>query len=366
MILWSVTLAVFFIFMIMCVISAVKKAAALFCESKRRLYFVTALLSAVIALPVFRVLSLWMITAFHFMVFYLSAKPFSRLLKSVKSVKSHKAFKYIDSLSIIPILCTAAVTLYGYFNIHNLVETDYTLITQKELSKDYCAVLLSDIHYGTTVHKEYINKLVRKVNQKNPDVILLCGDIVDERTSYAQMKEIFSLLSNMKSKYGIYFVYGNHDRSVYTSSPSFTDAQLKSAIESNNISILKDQSLCINGEMILIGRDDKSVKRKTVSEIMKNTDRNKFILMMDHQPDEFYEKNNEGVDLQVSGHTHAGQIFPTGLLIDTFHTSDLNYGCKVMSKLTAIVSSGVSGWGIPIRTEGHSEYVVINIKYKTR
>ena len=85
---------------------------------------------------------------------------------------------------------------------------------------------------------------------------------------------------------------------------------------------------------------------------------------MDHQPGDLKENNRQGIDLQVSGHTHAGQIWPTGQLMQLLGINEINYGYRKTGNLQTVVTSGMAGWGYPIRTGGHCEYVIIDVVLK--
>lgn len=158
-------------------------------------------------------------------------------------------------------------------------------------------------------------------------------------------------------------INGNHDRQPYTDDRSYTDEELDNAITENGITILEDGYIEIQNNLIIAGRGDASwgnaSGRESSQEILEGVDHGKFIIMVDHQPIEAMENSEQGVDLQLSGHTHAGQIWPVGVLSEL--TGVLNYGEYQKADCRVIVSSGFTGWGYPIRTEGRCEYVMISI-----
>lgn len=137
---------------------------------------------------------------------------------------------------------------------------------------------------------------------------------------------------------------------------------------SNNIRLLQDKTYDINNEFAITGRDDigfaKEEQRESGSNLISGVDSDKFILLLDHQPCELKENDKLGYDLELSGHTHAGQIWPVGQLSGILGFGELNYGYKKLSNMQAIVTSGMAGWGYPIRTGSHSEYVMIDIQPK--
>ena len=180
------------------------------------------------------------------------------------------------------------------------------------------------------------------------------------------MEEVFRVLGGIEAEYGIYYVYGNHDRQPYTRNRSYTNEELEAAIRENNIEILEDEYVEINDELILAGRGDAAwgnvSGRDSVEKLLKDADAEKYIIVADHQPIEADENSACGVDLLVSGHTHAGQVWPVGILSEL--TGILNYGEYDFDGCKVVVSSGFTGWGYPLRTEKHCEYAVINITGK--
>ncbi|MDD2957504.1 MAG: metallophosphoesterase [Lachnospiraceae bacterium] len=258
---------------------------------------------------------------------------------------------------------TAVILGYGFLNMRQIHRTEYT-VSSDTLQQEYKIALLTDIHYATIQPTELLTEMVEELNQESPDLVILGGDIVEEGTSNQAMQEVFARLGGLNTRYGIYYVYGNHDRQPYTGNRTYTDKELEEAITSNGIQILEDSYVEINQDLVLAGRDDagwrNSSGRLSVDEILKDVDRDKFIITADHQPIAVEEESQAGVNLEVSGHTHAGQVWPVGILSEL--TGVLNYGEYQKGNTQVIVSSGVAGWGYPIRTEGHCEYVVINLK----
>ena len=128
--------------------------------------------------------------------------------------------------------------------------------------------------------------------------------------------------------------------------------------------ILEDEACEINGELVLIGRADRGHDpdmRKTAAQLVESADADKEWILIDHQPVEYAEVMESGYGLMLSGHTHAGQVWPLGMLAELFQTNELTYGCRKEGDLTKVVTSGIAGWGYPVRTEKHSEYVVIHL-----
>lgn len=295
----------------------------------------------------------------HFLVFSLVIELINFCNKKLPT-KERKNWNILYTYSIIPLLLTILFFTYGFINIRNVVETKYEVTTTKETGKKKI-LFLSDSHYGKVLKRNGLEKLKEKVEKEDLDLFLLGGDIVDENTTKEEMEEIFSILGSIKTKLGTYFIYGNHDRQKYTKKKAFTEEELKEVLKKNKIEILSDEKKDL-GEILIIGREDLSPKRKKLEELLTKENEEKYVILMDHQPTEYQNASLLGVDLILSGHTHAGQIFPAGYFIKWFHMAELYYGKKEVENMTAIVSSGLAGWGYPIRTQAHSEYVIIEIK----
>lgn len=290
-------------------------------------------------------------------------RSISHINKDSKTNLWNKIFR----CGLVPIIMTILIIGYGYYNMKNVIETDYTIHTEKPIQKQgYRIAMIADLHFGTTINEDKLKTVCNKIQRKNPDLVVLCGDIVDEKTTLKQMENAISILGGIKSKYGTFYIYGNHDKDTYASKPNFREAQLKSNLLNNNIKVLENKVYDINKELTIIGREDRGFssefKRESTKDLLQNVNTNKFLLLLDHQPVDFKENIRVGIDLQLSGHTHGGQIWPLGLLNKITKINDLNYGYEKISKFQAIVTSGIGGWGYPIRTESHSEFVILDLK----
>lgn len=322
-------------------------------------------------------LSLWSFNLFGFgalvVLHFTAAALLMDLLNFVYAIfYKHKGLRIgmwnkIFCCGFMPFIITALILGYGYINMKNVVEKDYTVHTEKTIREQgYRIAMISDLHFGTTMNEEELKKYCNKIEEKEPDLVVLSGDIVDEKTTLVQMKNAMKALSNIKSRYGTFYVYGNHDKNKYASKSNFSEDELKQQLISSGIHVLEDEMYNINDEFTIIGRKDKGFssesKRKTCEELLRNINKTNFLLLLDHQPCDLQENRMLGIDLQLSGHTHGGQIWPVGLISDTLGFGQLNYGYKVIGNYQIIVSSGIAGWGYPIRTGHHSEYVMVNLK----
>ncbi len=332
---------------------------------ERGVRLASVMLGGAFSLPLYGLFGgarIWGLFILHTVVFLLITQLLSWLLKKV-SGRTWRPWDVVYRLGLIPCACAALLLLWGYVNMHTVVQTNYTVSTQKAIREEgYRVALMADIHFGASMEEEAMEVVAARVSAADTDVVILCGDIVDEGTSKAEMQTVFRILGSIKSTYGVFFVYGNHDRTVYANYPHFTPDELESAIKVAGITILRDQAVMLTGDFALAGREDRSDRdRLSVAELLKTVDDSAFLLLADHQPTDFDEKAEAGVDLQVSGHTHGGQIFPIGHLTPLISANDLCYGLGREGGMTAVVTSGVSAWNFPIRTQAKSEYVIIDI-----
>lgn len=255
------------------------------------------------------------------------------------------------------------IIIYGAFNAKNPKINKYNISINKTAGniKSLHAVMISDIHINETTAKSSIIKLVHSINGLNPDIVFITGDIIDDDFTPFFKGNYAKLLSTIESKYGIFACLGNHD---YFGGKS---DELKQELIKYNIHLLTDEVITINNSIYIIGRNDKitetldSPKRKALSDIIKDIDASKPLILLEHQPSELDEAINAKIDLQISGHTHAGQMFPINLITNAIFKQHWGYWKKESFQL--IVSSGYGTWGPPIRVGSKSEIVEIIINF---
>jgi predicted MPP superfamily phosphohydrolase len=282
---------------------------------------------------------------------------------SVTCRKYKSCFRNIRKTGYLAAAITTILIFYGFINTQFIVQTHYNVFSDR-LKHSYRIVYLSDIHYGTIQDITLINKTVNRINALDPDVVIFGGDITDEYTSNAEMIRLYSVLGSIKSTYGSYFVYGNHDDQLPGSllERTYSDNELTEAAESNGITVLRDDVKEINNDLLLAGRDNAFLAgRKDLSACRAMADDfdERYSILLDHQPVELKKASESGFDLMLSGHLHAGQLFPEGIV------GRLEYpvtrGETQIGDMALIISSGFSGWGYPCRTESHCEYEVIDL-----
>lgn len=258
---------------------------------------------------------------------------------------------YAGGLSVL--LIAAAITGYGIWNATKIHLTEYAISAEAYNGKPLSIAILADMHEGSALRRDHLERIVEKANALHPDLVLICGDLFDENTAEAERTAAYQTLAQLKSEYGVYFVFGNHERNLNP------DSTMRLALEHSGITVLEDAVVTVAG-MNIIGRKDASGSRTALDTLVAQADPTLPILLMDHQPRDTAEAAALGVDLQVSGHTHGGQIFPGGWISEA--VNDANYGLRINENYHLIVSSGCSVWGVPFRTEKITEIVSVTLQ----
>lgn len=312
-----------------------------------------------------------------------SAEDGYRYKEENSSKKNYQGvWNFVYRSGILAAAVTAVIIGYAYVNMHHVITTRYTVSAKKPIRDEgYRVVFVSDLHFGTTMDREMLEEYCARMEQEEPDLVVLGGDIVDEYTTLKEAGEAFEAFAQIDSTYGTYYVYGNHDKGRYSAECDFTQAELAAEIQRAGVHILEDDTVMLGEELVISGRRDRSdaamdqMQREPAQELIEDlsgirdeqpvmTDdkfQTRYCIVADHQPRDMEENASAGYDLMLSGHTHAGQMWPVGLFTTLFDKSTVNYGRKSFGDMELIVSSGMAGWGYPLRTGKHSEYVVIQI-----
>lgn len=242
----------------------------------------------------------------------------------------------------------------GYLKYRWKVRTEIPIEVNKPLiGKDSLKIVgISDLHLGYTVGKKEFEKWVDLINAENPDLVIIAGDIVDNGTRPLIEWDIASSFRKIEAP--IYTCLGNHEYiSGIQESLGF--------IEESEIHLLRDSYIEIDSCLYIVGRDDITNKRrKSIEELTTNLDKSKPVIMLDHQPFHLAETEQAGIDIQFSGHTHRGQVWPISRITDAIY--EVSHGHKRKGNSHIIVSSGIGLWGGKFRIGTQSEYVVITLK----
>ena len=256
-----------------------------------------------------------------------------------------------------------SLIVYGYFNaVSPRIKTmDIPLAKSANGLEKLHIVFASDIHLGHVIGKNSLSKILQKINKLNPDLVLFPGDLVDEELKTVIDKNLGKLFLSLNPKYGVYAVTGNHEY-IGGVEPAVN------YLSKFGITFLRDEIVKIDQAFYVAGREDVSStsfyakKRKTVLELLGGTDPELPVIMMDHQPIALNEAADNGVDLQISGHTHHGQIWP--LQVITKRVFLLSWGYKKIKESHFYVSSGAGSWGPIVRIGNRPEIVSIKMEFQ--
>ena len=286
------------------------------------------------------------------------------------SVKPKKRKIYYAGVAAI--IITVVYMSWGWYQAHNVWQKDYTIQTDKVVGSIKLA-LIADSHTGITFDGDGFAEHVKEIQGQNPDAVLIAGDFVDDDTSLIDMKKCCEALGTLDTKYGVYYVFGNHDKGYYASERRGYDGDdIIAELTKNGVTVLQDQSVLLGDSFYIIGRQDLSEvtdrggSRADIEDLVKALDDDKYQIVMDHQPADYANEKAAGVDLVLSGHTHGGQL----LLIKLFQEitgmggNDQIYGLEDLDGSDFLVTSGISDWAIKFKTGCRSEYVIIDIQGK--
>ena len=259
---------------------------------------------------------------------------------------------------------TSAVYLsIGYYLCVHVWQTDYTLKTSKPIDTLKVA-LIADSHIGAIFDGDGFAEKLEKIQEQSPDVLLIAGDFVDDGTDRENMIKACDALGKLDLKYGVWFSYGNHDEGYYGSERrGFSSKDLEAKLKENGVHILKDEYELVDNRFYIVGRKDKKDKnRADIADIIDKLDKDKYIIVMDHQPGDYENESDTAADLVVSGHTHGGQLIPLQPVSTLFGFNDRTYGYERRNGTDFIVTSGIGCWEIKFKTGTKSEFVIINVE----
>ena len=286
---------------------------------------------------------------------------------------------FLKSYGAVPALIVVfSLLLYGYLNYrHPKVEEITIDLSETNVCREETAeasfvakkkmmriVAVSDVHLGYATDKNSLQRYVQQINSLLPDIILIGGDLIDNSIVPVEEQCMYEELSILDAPYGVYMVPGNHE---YISGMGDTNTgQIGEFLDKTPIVLLRDSVVVLPGGLTIVGRDDRHccsasellAKAKTAASATAWGEGP--VLFIEHQPRNIALKDSLGVDIQFSGHTHRGQIWPINLLVDRMY--EQSHGYRKWSNSHVIVSSGLSLWGPPFRIGTNSDMWVINVQ----
>jgi uncharacterized protein len=261
------------------------------------------------------------------------------------------AFWFTVAFSII-------LLVISYRNHTETEITQYSIELPKKSSTldSLKVVIISDLHLTLTTPDNWLKEKVEIINRLKPDIVLIPGDILDTRADLTEGKTFREDFRSIKSKYGVFASTGNHE--YYGNYP-----ENYRYILSTGMNLITDSLVLVDSSFYIVGRLDRSQKRrKNLNEVLTAKSLDLPVLLMDHQPINLKEAQDNNIDMQVSGHTHRGQLFPFNLI--TKYIYRLDWGFEKIGNTNFFVSSGLGLWGPPFRLGSNSEIMVVKIIFK--
>ncbi|MBO5449345.1 MAG: metallophosphoesterase family protein [Ruminococcus sp.] len=248
------------------------------------------------------------------------------------------------------------LTVVGYVNMGIVRETEYEVKIDKPSQNDkLTAAVISDTHVGVGLFKSRLDDLTEQVNALSPDVIFLVGDIIDENSRPEEIAAMTEAFSGFKSRYGTYFVFGNHE--------TYISEDVRHYFEDAGITVLEDDAVTIAGDIQIIGRSDSYSSDKELSQVVdeEGTDLSKPLIVLNHEPLRLSQMGEQGADVIFCGHTH-GEQFPLSKPL-VAAANDMVYGKKDFSGAQCITTSGAAGWGFHFKLPSKSEILKVEFTF---
>jgi uncharacterized protein len=278
---------------------------------------------------------------------------FNRLFKIVPTDKFVTTRFRVTALSSI-LLLSVCVVVAGIINFNTIRTSEYHIEIPGKSSKirNLKIAFTADFHLQENVSAGFVERFIEKIELIKPDIMIFGGDIVEGNRKNEKMSEFENLLNSISTKYGVYTVLGNHEFYGGQEKGSFFDYA--------GIKVLRDTILSIDSSFRLGGRyDSHFTTRKSINDLLKCNPDSLPLILVDHRPTEILQVSQTHTDIQLSGHTHNGQMFPINLITNSVY--ELSWGYRKIGNTHFFVTSGIRLWGPPVRTVGKSEIMVINI-----
>ncbi len=253
-------------------------------------------------------------------------------------------------ITFITLLLIAAATGYSLWNAHGQPRIKEVRVDGiKGVPAGFTIVQISDLHLWRLGSVKWLEGVAEAANALNPDVMVITGDVMDDTTE--GLKEFVPPLRNLKAKYGVYAVAGNHDH--YAGIENFY-AMMASA----GIKVLDNRKALIGGAIELLGVDDEDPwVMAGFDAFLKEEIKpgGKPVVVLKHRPTEYEHVEKAGAALMLAGHSHAGQIPPLDLIVALYYKHP--YGLYKEDGTWFYTTCGTGTWGPPMRLFSHSEVV---------
>jgi predicted MPP superfamily phosphohydrolase len=255
------------------------------------------------------------------------------------------------------VILSVTMVVAGAINLNTIRVSEYQVVVPRRNSTiDHLRVaFIADFHIRQNTSLSFVKQFVNKINALQPDLMLYGGDMTEGDSENETSEAVESALRSINPKYGVFGVTGNHEFYGGRGQGSF--------FRKAGITLLCDTMVKINGSFYLAGRYDQHIRqRKTLNGIIGSDFPDLPVILMDHRPTELREVSLTPVDVQFSGHTHDGQMFPINLITNSIY--ELSWGYKKIRNTHFFVTSGLRLWGPPVKTAGKSEIMLVDIRFE--
>jgi uncharacterized protein len=304
----------------------------------------------------------WLAFMLYGFLFFLLSDIILLILRVPGILRGENILLYRKWSFIVITASSALLIIGGFINAIIPVTREYNITINKSAGpvKTLRIAAVSDIHLGSIIRKRSLKKMSQLIKDMQPDLVLLLGDIVDGEIGPVLRGDLLQYFTWPECTDGLYAITGNHE---------FIGGAARTIpyIESKGIRVLKDEIVTLEGGIQLIGRIDRDSyrfyrkERMPLDELMKQADTSKPVILLDHQPFHLDESAKYGIDLELSGHTHNGQMWPLNYVTKMIY--ELSYGYLKKRNTNFIVSSGYGLWGPRVRSGSRSEVLMINITF---
>ena len=297
----------------------------------------------------------------HLVLFWLISDLVSLILSRIRKRPSRPARAGAAAL----ILCVLWLA-GGWVADHHVWLTAYSFASEK-VDREIRLVQVTDAHVGATFDGDGFLRHIQAINALGPDAVLVTGDFVDDDTSRADMLKACAALGQLDAPYGVFFVFGNHDKGYSGAARrGWTVDELLKALHGNGVTVLEDEAADLGDSLSVAGRKDRSEEQRgggrlTAKDLLSDLDHDRYIVLLDHQPHDFDAEAAAEADLVLCGHTHGGQFIPINHVGEWMGENALAYGHERRGRTDFVVSSGISNWAFQFKTGCRSEIVLITL-----
>lgn len=330
--------------------------------------------------PLFKIGAYWLGISLY-LILYVALIDLLRWIYSKVFKDKYNDFYARTICALLIIVLTGVTSIYGIINAKIVRTTEYEITINKDGGnfKEMTIAMFGDPQFGYNIGEYHLKQAVDIINKNDVDIVCVAGDIFDNQYSAIKHPDkLIELFNQIKSKYGMYAVLGNHDvEEPILCGFTFNDDDLENKLASkemlefirkSGMVLLYDENVIINDSVNLYGRADQerpnlgNITRKESGDIFKEVDTTKPLFVLDHEPREYDELEKAGVDLMMAGHTHDGQLWPTKIATDIIWENA--YGLWVKNAFHAITTSGLGLFGPNMRVGTIAEVCIIHVKFR--